>query len=205
MVNGFYKTPEGVKEYEKIHAPYENSADDEAYQAFLKMTKECPEKQRRREILSLTRKVIGNGSKEFILWNERLSALDGLGNERHHFRGSMGTYPIPIPVYELRQVPDTLVPEKVRTGIKEVKTGYSTPFTTKAADLFYKDCITDGDKPTTFCIEAHNTRISVDSFKDWRDGEMKELQRFGHIANSYEKQRLADEEAGKIPAPTPRV
>lgn len=203
MVTNFYRTPEGEKAYQDIGAPYEDSADDEAYANYLKLTSRCPPEKRKREILSLTRKV--SGSKEYILWNERLSALDGIGNERHHFRGTMGTYPIPIPVYELRQIPGTLEVEKIRTGIKEVKTGYSTPFTTKTADSFYRDCVTDGDKTTTFAIEIRNTRISVDSFKDWRDGEMKELQRFGHIANQYEKQRLIDEESGKITAPTPRV
>jgi hypothetical protein len=46
-------------------------------------------------------------------------------------------------------------------------------------------------------------KIHVDSFKDWRDGNPEELLRFGHIASPYERQRLADEKAGKIEQQTP--
>jgi len=41
-------------------------------------------------------------------------------------------------------------------------------------------------------------RIKVDTFKDWRDVIAEELLRFGHIASPYERQRLADEKAGKV-------
>jgi hypothetical protein len=50
-----------------------------------------------------------------------------------------------------------------------------------------------GYNPTT--LSSHNFS------KSWKEGEAKELHGFGHIPNSYQRQRLADEQAGKIPAP----
>jgi hypothetical protein len=41
-------------------------------------------------------------------------------------------------------------------------------------------------------------KISIDTFKDWKEGIAEELLRFSHIASPYERQRLADEKAGKI-------
>jgi hypothetical protein len=125
MVTGFYRTPEGETEYSKIGKPYEDSADDAAYKQFLNVTRVCPEdkkNKKRREILSLTRKVVGSSGKEFILWNERHVAYDGIGNEKHHFRGSCGTYPIPVPIMELRQIPGTLQAEPYVAGVREIKT-----------------------------------------------------------------------------------
>jgi hypothetical protein len=202
MVTGFIRSKEGEEQYQKINQPYEDSADDLAYKEFLRVTRTSPQKDRKRVILSLTKKVIG--SKEYILWNERNSALDGLGNEKHHFFGRMGTYPIPVPIYQRRQIPETLEAEVYISGIKETKTGYSVPFTTKAADSFYKDCLSEddgGDRTTEYSIEVGNSRISVDSFEDWRNGSTKELKRFGHQANKFEKQRMDDEESGKLSPP----
>jgi hypothetical protein len=94
MPTGFWRTSEGEKEYEKLNIPYDNTIEDIAYQSFITITNQAPpdKPKRRREILSLIRKVVG--SREFIIWNERLVGYDGLGQERHFFRGSMGQKPI---------------------------------------------------------------------------------------------------------------
>jgi hypothetical protein len=196
MVTGYHRTPEGEQEYSKIGIPYEDSLDDVAYKRFLEITKICPkdkESKKRREILSLTRKVVGAAQKEFIIWSERHVAFDGIGNEKHFFRGSMGTYPIPIPIMELRQIPGTLQTETFVKGVREVKTGYSMPFTQKNADILYKDCVGGIDDedinraPTQFSIEVGNNRFTVDSFDSWKNGTVKELS--GKIAQQQPQQQ----------------
>jgi hypothetical protein len=140
----FHKSSEGIKEYEEIKISYpDDNLTDKAYEVFMEKTKKCPESKRKREIMNMTRIVVD--SKEYIVYDEMLRAEDGIGNPLHHFRGGMGRYPIPIPEYELRQIPGTLDVEKATTGIRDIKVGHSIPFNAKNADALYKDCQKEGD------------------------------------------------------------
>jgi hypothetical protein len=183
MVTNFYRNKEGEAEYRKIGISYENSIGDDAYNHFLKITSHTPKEKRKREILSLTRKVIGD--KQFILWNQREIAYDGIGNEKHFFK-DCGRFPKPIPTYELRQIPGTLQAESYVSGIREIHTGYVMEFNLKNADSFVKDFVgsTDDDldkKPTHFYFEVGNSKFSVDSFQEWRDMPLEAVQKYGKL------------------------
>lgn len=103
--------------------------------------------------------------RQFLIWDQTLRATDPIGNVLHHFQGDMGRYPIPIPEYELRQVEGSLDPERVTTGIRDIKTDYSLPFNSKNVDMLYKDCIKEGDHPTGFFVEIGTRKVkSLDSY-----------------------------------------
>ena len=66
----YFKSPEGVKEFEKLNLTYEDEMWDDAYDAFLKLTKRTPEKEVEREIHNMVRVVLPNG-KQYIIWQKQ--------------------------------------------------------------------------------------------------------------------------------------
>lgn len=93
-----------------------------------------------------------------------------------------------------------------------IKTGYSIKLSPKKADELHKLCLDEpseysNNQVTAYSVQRGDNKgpgnlVSVQSYKDWRDCEdVKELFRFGHIANPEERQLLAEEKAGKVTPP----
>jgi hypothetical protein len=72
------------------------------------------------------------------------------------------------------------------------------PYTPENVDELAKLCRWN----TSYSIERLNggNRMKVDSLKDFREGVAEELLVLNHVANSQERQYLADMKAGKLQA-----
>lgn len=202
MVKSFIKTSEGVAEYQKLKMPYEDELYDTAYEKYLTLTRKTPPEAVKIEYTNVVRIIAPGGERQYITHDETTTRQDPLGNIKMFYRGGLEVHPKPILRYEVRvNEEEGYVKEKYIAGIDNVETVYDIPFSKQNADKLYKFCTEN----TSFVIKKglSNTdlRIKVDSFKDWRDGDVEELLRVGHIASSYERQKLLEERQGKVDPP----
>jgi hypothetical protein len=85
----YFKSPEGVKEFEKLNLTYEDEMWDDAYDAFLKLTKRTPAKEVEREIHNMLRVVLPNG-KQYIIHDMTETRKDPIGNIKKFYRNGLG-------------------------------------------------------------------------------------------------------------------
>lgn len=195
----FYKSDEAIAAFKEVGIKYENAMWDNHYENFQRKTKRTPEKDRLRAIHNLKRLVIPANSRDkertiivHDMWEE---AYDALGNKLTTYRGGLGCYHKPRVKREYKLDMETGEKVPVIVGIEELETCYSIPFSKENIDKLAK--YVTGN--TTFLIQrmgGGSRKITVDSFEDWKNGNVEEVLRFGHRASDYEKQVLADEKQG---------
>jgi hypothetical protein len=197
--SNFFKSPEGLKEYEKIGMRYPKVMQDDLYEKFLKVTRNTKKEEYKQYISNMKRLILSSG-EEYIIHDMSETRYDGLHNRKRFYRSNLGMYPIPVPHREIRarvSEEEGFVQDIIQT-IQSIDTGYSIPFNKKNIEKLLP--FTDGK--TAFAIEKQDYKagitITINSVNDWRNGSAEELLRFGHIASDYEKQILADEKQGKF-------
>jgi hypothetical protein len=95
MTRDYFKSPEGLAEYEKISMSYPEEIYDRNYEHFCKLTKNTKEKDYKIHIQSMMRHILASG-EEYILYGMSEVRYDPLGNKKTFYR-VMGKYPRPIP------------------------------------------------------------------------------------------------------------
>jgi len=137
MVDGFCKSAEGAKEYQKIGLPSPDSFDDEQYAEFLKKTsaeelnKYTHHKEK--EVSQITVHQIGtdqgNEKKNtFITYAFTHYRLDPACNVSTYFRSGIGKYPIPRPHYVVKNLDFGKQVREV-DRVESAETGYSIKYT----------------------------------------------------------------------------
>ena len=195
----FFKSPEGLAEYEKIGIKYPKTLPDDWYAKFLKVTRNTKKEDYKQYIPQMKRLILANG-EEYIVHSMIETRYDGLHNRKTFTRGGIGMYAIPIPHKEIkpRITEEEGLVQEIITTVESIDTGYSIPFNQKNIDKLLP--FTDGN--TQYSIQKKDfksgSRFSIRSLQDWRNGTVEELLRFGHIASDYEKQILEDERQGKF-------
>ena len=216
MVNGYCRSPEGVKEFKEIGLEYPNELFDNSYADFLKRTRESPKDKTKVEIRNMTRVLLADESQQYIVHDQEDIRFDMIGNLRPWYRGGIGRYPIVTPRYEIKVDPETYEKTRVCTGVSNIKCGYSIKFSPKKTDELHKLCLDtpseySNNMKTSYSVQRGENKgpgnlVTVSSYRDWRDAEdIEELFRFGHIASPEERQLLADEKAGKIVSQQQRI
>jgi hypothetical protein len=93
------------------------------------------------------------------------------------------------------------------TGYSKIETRYDIPFSTKTADEMHEFCddaaLSGIEHPTQYSVKRGGLNSgartkTVYSFKDWRNGDFDELERFSRIPTATERQIFEDEKAGKV-------
>jgi hypothetical protein len=195
----FFKSHEGVAEYEKIGVKYPRTMSDDWYARFLKLTRATKKEEQKQYIGQVKRLILSNG-EEYIVHDVTETRYDALHNRKRFYRSNIGMYAKPIPHREIkaRVTEEDGFIQEIVTTVESIETGYSIHFTQKNIDKLIVP-YTDGN--TQYSIEKQDYKsgitISVALFEDWRHGKYEELLRFGHRASEYERQILADEKQGK--------
>jgi hypothetical protein len=194
----YFKSPEGLAEYEKLGIEYPRVMQDEFYEKFLRITRATKQQDRKFYIRSMVRHILANG-EQYIIHDIQDTAYDGLHNRKTFYRGGMGKYAKPVPHREIkaRITEDEGMVQDIITTVDTIETGYSISFNQKNIDKLAK--LVDGNTQYSIRKEDYKTGMtfSVEGHNAWRNGSMEELLRFGHIASEYEKQIMADEKQGK--------
>jgi hypothetical protein len=187
MVSGFIKSPEGVKEFEKLGLPYPSEFMEDYYEnEYFKDTKADVELVSKYgnghlpiEVLRITRKRLKDG-REYIYYSATEYRVDKALNLKHWFKSGLGRYPIVQGRYEMVHK-DFGESERVLRDILSIDTGYSIPFSKENLDKI-RDLGLNPEGKTTYSVEAPNgIRLSVAAYDDLRNGDFDELVHFNKI------------------------
>jgi hypothetical protein len=194
MVSGFIKSPEGVKEYEKLGLPYPSEFLEDYYEnEYFKDTKADAELVSKYgnghlpiEVLRITRKKTKEDNKEYIYYSVTEYRVDKALNLKHWFKAGLGKYPILQGRYEMVHK-DFGESDRVFKEITSINTGYSIPFTPKNLDKI-RDLGLSIEGKTAYSVEAPNgIKFSVATYEDLRNGDYDELIHFGRIPRPLER------------------
>lgn len=196
MVSGFCKSDEAVAAYKKIGLSYPDEIYDRQYDSYLQETSKSPAKENKIKYQNVVRVVLPSG-QQYIVHDQTDIRLDKIGNVKSFYRSGIGKHPVPTPQYSIQiDQEDGYSKKRVLSGVSSIEIVLSIPFNEKTADEIYKYC-TGKTQYTIQKGENKGHRITVDSFEDFKKGEVEELLRFGHIANKVERQLLEEEKSGK--------
>lgn len=195
-MTNYWKSQEGLKEYEKIEYPYPTSEWDKDYDLFVEKTKNSVDKQKIK-VGRITR-IQGADNKEYLTYDETVTRFDGLGNSFKRFRENLGTYPIPQARREVTY--DSNNNQQVKTvGINNIETGYSIPFSKAKLDEIHKNAIDNvaqrAGKTQYFVQKVNAPPVTVQSFEDLKEADFEELYKYGKKSFGWkeEKEHLKQE------------
>ena len=171
----------GEEQYKKIDLPYPKHPFDNAYDSFKKKTASSQDNQFIiNRLIRIKIPETEDQDKEYILYDLQEIRKDGMGNPKSFTRTNLGLYPIPQRT-AIRAFDEDGQPIVKTGGISEINDGYEFLFTPEKADELHKlGCV---DKftlarrnKTQYLVEKLGEyTISVNSFKDWRDGDFETL------------------------------
>jgi hypothetical protein len=167
LVTNLYKSPEGIEAYKRINYPYPFWAFDQAYENFMRVTRESPEELNQRHIYRMVRVQSSfinedqNGDfhdedeaaategedklREYIVYDMIERRLDSINNELSFYRSNLGLYYIPVPQWNVRRDAEGFA-HKFISGIANKNIGFSIPFTKKNVERLRKEgCLISED------------------------------------------------------------
>jgi hypothetical protein len=129
----FFKSPEGLAEYEKLGLKYPRTMPDDWYAHFLRVTRNTKKEDYKQYIRQVKRLILASG-EEYIVHDMHETRYDGLHNRKTFYRGGIGMYALPIPRREIktRVTEDEGFVQEIVTTV--VETGFSIPFNQKNID-----------------------------------------------------------------------
>ena len=198
MVNGFCKSEEGVKEYQKLNVSYPTDLQDELYDKWLSETNGDLKlmaqytHHKEKEVNQISRKRVGN--KEYLVYSFMHYRLDPALNVTHRSRSGIGTYPLPRGHYHIDQG-QYGKQTRVLDFVENVETGYSIPFSKKNLEKILNIGLQSEGK-VGLGIDTGVTRISIATLEDFMNGEFSELAHFGKIPTPEQRRRWLEEEGG---------
>jgi len=203
MVN-YWKSPEGIKAYEKIGKPYPVTTYDTDYEQFVNSTKSSDERNRTKRKVTRIMRVQGADGKEYLTYSEVETRFNDIGNSYSRFRENIGTYPIPEGHVVLYYDNNGEQQQKV-DSISDIKTGYSIPFNSAKAAAIHKNAVDDvpqrAGRTEYFVQRANDPPVSVESFQDLVNGEFDELYKHGKRVPGWpEEKKQAQAEREQLEA-----
>lgn len=188
----YWKSQEGLKEYQKIGVPYPTTEWDKDYDRFIEKTGGTAEGVKEKTEIKRITRVQASDEKEYIIYDENKVRYDGLDNADRRFRENIGTYPIPQGKKEVYYDENNI--QKTRTtNINNVETGYSIPFTKQKLEELHKnaaDKVAQRTGKTQYFVEKLNgSLISVESYEDLREADFEELFKYGKKKLSWKEEK----------------
>jgi hypothetical protein len=177
----YWQSTLGEKAYADIGQKYPTHPFDSAYQAFHRRTRTS--KENTFHITKLVRYQRAPESEEgpeeeFIIYDLDEEREDGLKNKKSFCRTNLGIYGVPEKITQMAFDEDGQPVQKV-IGISNVYDAYEFKFTKEKADELHKWCTdrkTIKKNPTQYIVQREGgMKISVRSYKDWRDGTFDNL------------------------------
>ena len=167
-------------EYQKVGQAYEETEEDKHYKFILKQIDNDPNKKE--TISSMTRVMVGP-NEEYIVYNHKWEGVNPIGSYLSTTQTNVGVYGHFEPIYERFIQEDNTFGQRLVS--KNTTVGYFIPFTKEASDQLHKLCndssVRQGLRTKYYIMPEGGTKITVSSYKDWRDGEFEDLHEHGKI------------------------
>jgi hypothetical protein len=189
----FWYSKKGEEMYRAIGKEYPKHPFDLDYEKFLRVTANSTDNKYIINRMIRYQDGEGDDAKEYILYDLQEIRRDGVGNQTKRTRQYLGMYPIPEAQRKVVYDEDGQ-PQTKTVGISDIITGYEIPFTVEKADELHKlggvDKYSATNKhKTEYLVEKSNGMvISVDSYKDWRDGDFETLFNTGNAEGKPPKE-----------------
>jgi hypothetical protein len=195
MVN-YWKSPEGIKAYEKIGKPYPVTTYDTDYEQFVNSTRSSDERNRTKRRVTRIMRVQGADGKEYLTYSENETRFNDIGNSSSRFRENIGTYPIPEGHIVLYYDANGEQQSKV-DSISDIKTGYSIPFSPQKANQIHKNAVDDvpqrAGRTEYFVQRANDPPVSVETFQDLVNAEFDELYKHGKRVPGWQEEKKKEQ------------
>jgi hypothetical protein len=173
-------------EYEKLGLVYEENEEDKAYQHALKQIQNDPNKKER--ITSMIRVAVAPG-EEYIVYHHTWEGTNPIGSKVKTTQTNVGIYGKFDPIYERFITEDNTYGQKLVS--KNTDTAYFIPFTKERAEELHKLCndITSkpGSRTSYYVMPEGGTKITVESYKDWLNGNFEDLHANGKITTATQQ------------------
>lgn len=167
-------------EYQKISQPYEETEEDKHYKFILKQIEHDPNKKER--IIQMDRILVSPG-EEYIVYHHTWEGSNPIGSFMKTTQTNVGIYGHFEPIYDRFIQEDNTFGQRLIS--KNTITSYFIPFTKEKADELHKlcnDASANRQSRTSYYVTPDGgTKITVDSYKDWRDGTFEDLHQNGRI------------------------
>ncbi len=192
------ESKEGQQAFADIGQSYEKSIQDELYDKWLHDTsaERMSEYSRHKEKeVNSIRRVKAHDGKEYLVYSYIHHRLDRALNVTHRYRPENGRYPIPEASYYIQRT-DFGKEERKFKEIISMSDGFSIPYSPKKVDEI-RNIGTPINGSVQYMVQMDNgLKISVKTYKDFRDGDFHELAHFGRIPNDLERRLWNEKEGG---------
>lgn len=141
ILRDFTKSPEGVKEFEKLGLQYNNNLQDDLYEQWLSETSaenlsDFTSKKEKEitciRVVQVSKHEYDDEGKEqfeyFVEYDDSHTRIDRAGNPVSRYLPNQGMYPIPRPHYKLGEVKFGKMEREI-DYIASTDTGYTIPWT----------------------------------------------------------------------------
>ena len=182
----FNKSDAQLAEYARIGERYEPTEYDKHWEQQLARIKD--DKNKKETILSMTRLKVAE-DEEYITYIHAWEGTDPIGSYVHSTQTDVGIFGKFQPIMERYVTSDHTYADRVVS--KNTVVAYYIPFSKSEADKLHKLC---NDKSmmgrTRYYIETEGgVKMSIDSYRDWVNGDFADLQEHGKMTVSPGKSK----------------
>lgn len=171
------------KEYAKIGEQYQETDYDIHYKHILKQIETDPSK---REIITKMIRIQAAPDQEYIVYDHTWEGHNPIGSLIRDSQTNVGVYGKFEPIFERYIQEDNTFGQRLVS--KNTIVSYFIPFTKEAADKLHKLCndkYGDIGNRTVYIVQPQGgTKIRVNSYNDWANGDFDDLYENGKITTT---------------------
>ena len=176
----FNDSEELRQEYAKLGEKYEETEPDKHWKFVLNQIKDDPD--RKETIQEMTRIAVAPG-EEYIVYHHMIQGKNPIGSVVSDAQSSVGIYPKFEPIYERYINEDNTYSQRLIS--KNTTIAYFIPFNKENVEKLHKLCnditMKSGHRTTYYIMPEGGTKILVQTYQDWLDGEFEDLHEHGKI------------------------
>lgn len=170
-------------EYAKLGEKYEETESDKYWKFILNQIKDDPDK--RETIQEMTRIAVAPG-EEYITYHHMIHGKNPIGSIVSDSQTNVGIYPKFEPIYERYINEDNTYSQRLIS--KNTTIAYFIPFNKENAENLHKLCndisMKAGLRTVYYVMPEGGTKITIDSYQDWLNGDFQDLQEHGKITTT---------------------
>lgn len=174
------------EEYAKLGEAYEDNEPSKHWKFIQNQIKDDPEKKE--TIQDMTRVVVAPG-EEYIVYSHMIQGKNPIGSYVSDTETNVGVYPKFQPIYERYINEDNTYSQRLIS--KNTTIAYFIPFNKETAENLHKLCndisMKAGQRTVYHIMPEGGTKITVDSYQDWLNGEFDDLIKNGKISTIVKK------------------
>lgn len=168
------------QEYVKLGETYEDSEPGKHWKAVIKQIDADPEKKE--TIQQMTRLAVAS-DEEYIVYDHMVQGKNPIGSIISDSQTNMGVYPKFEPIYERYVNEDNTYSQRLIS--KNTTIAYFIPFNKENAEELHRLCndisMKPGQRTVYHIMPEGGTKITINSYQDWLNGEFEDLQQNGKI------------------------